>query len=49
MLCVNLLACLSYYFLEPSPIQVEWINQEYGDVRIAGTNIAFPSGTIDPW
>ena len=29
--------------------QVGWINQEYGDVRIAGTNIAFPSGTIDPW
>mmetsp|Transcript_7596 Transcript_7596/g.12623 ORF Transcript_7596/g.12623 Transcript_7596/m.12623 type:complete len:501 (-) Transcript_7596:426-1928(-) len=29
--------------------QVEWVNQEYGAVGIAGTNIAFPSGTIDPW
>lgn len=29
--------------------QASWINQEYGDVHIAGTNIAFPSGTIDPW
>uniref|UniRef100_A0A7S3HC00 Uncharacterized protein n=1 Tax=Spumella elongata TaxID=89044 RepID=A0A7S3HC00_9STRA len=29
--------------------QVEWINQNYGDIHIAGTNIAFPSGTIDPW
>jgi len=28
---------------------VDWINQIYGDVRIAGTNIIFPSGTIDPW
>jgi hypothetical protein len=28
---------------------VDWINQEYGNVHIAGTNIAFPSGTIDPW
>jgi serine protease 16 len=28
---------------------VGWINQEYGEVHIAGTNIAFPSGTIDPW
>ena len=28
---------------------MSWINQEYGAVRIAGTNIAFPSGTIDPW
>lgn len=26
-----------------------WINQAYGDVHIAGTNIVFPSGTIDPW
>eukprot|EP01038_Epipyxis_sp_PR26KG_P004529 gene4529-6394_t len=29
--------------------QVEWVNEEYGDVHIAGTNILFPSGTIDPW
>lgn len=29
--------------------KVDWINQEYGAVRIAGTNIAFSSGTIDPW
>lgn len=29
--------------------QVGWINQEFGEVHIAGTNIAFPSGTIDPW
>lgn len=29
--------------------QTAWINQEYGDVHIAGTNILFPSGTIDPW
>jgi len=28
---------------------IDWINQIYGDVRIAGTNIIFPSGTIDPW
>lgn len=27
----------------------QWINQEYGSVNIAGTNIVFPSGTIDPW
>lgn len=25
------------------------MNNVYGDVRIAGTNIIFPSGTIDPW
>lgn len=29
--------------------QVRWINDIYGDIRIAGTNIVFPSGTIDPW
>jgi len=29
--------------------KVDWINQVYGDVRISGTNIVFPSGTIDPW
>jgi hypothetical protein len=29
--------------------QVDWINQNYGDIHIAGTNILFPSGTIDPW
>lgn len=29
--------------------QVRWINDIYGDVHIAGTNILFPSGTIDPW
>ena len=29
--------------------EVAWINQFYGDVDIAGTNIIFPSGTIDPW
>jgi hypothetical protein len=29
--------------------QVDWINQEYGSVNIAGTNIALVSGTIDPW
>ena len=29
--------------------QVAWMNQVYGDVRIAGTDILFPSGTIDPW
>jgi len=28
---------------------VDWMNQIYGDTRIAGTNIIFPSGTIDPW
>jgi hypothetical protein len=29
--------------------QVEWINEYYGATQIAGTNIALPSGTIDPW
>ncbi len=29
--------------------QVEWMNQVYGDIRISGTNIIFPAGTIDPW
>eukprot|EP01035_Chromulina_nebulosa_P018500 gene18500-24217_t len=29
--------------------QVDWINTNYGDVNVAGTNIVFPSGTIDPW
>lgn len=27
----------------------DFINQSYGDIHIAGTNIVFPSGTIDPW
>lgn len=26
-----------------------WTNTYYGDTRIAGTNIIFPTGTIDPW
>jgi len=29
--------------------QVEWINIDYGKTHIDGTNIIFPSGTIDPW
>lgn len=29
--------------------QTAWINTEYGGVSISGTNIVFPSGTIDPW
>jgi serine protease 16 len=29
--------------------QVDWMNQVYGDISIAGTNIIFPAGTIDPW
>lgn len=29
--------------------QVKWINEYYGDIEIAGTNIVLPSGTIDPW
>jgi pimeloyl-ACP methyl ester carboxylesterase len=29
--------------------QVQFMNTVYGDIRIAGTNILFPSGTIDPW
>jgi len=29
--------------------QVEWMNEVYGDIRISGTNIIFPAGTIDPW
>jgi serine protease 16 len=29
--------------------QVEWMNEVYGDIDIAGTNIIFPAGTIDPW
>jgi hypothetical protein len=28
---------------------VAWINDNYGNLNIAGTNIVFPSGTIDPW
>lgn len=28
---------------------VDWTNQKYGDLHIAGTEIIFPSGTIDPW
>jgi hypothetical protein len=27
----------------------EWINTVYGATSIEGTNILFPSGTIDPW
>lgn len=29
--------------------QTSWVNQKYGEVLIAGTNIALVSGTIDPW
>jgi len=29
--------------------ETDWINQAYGDVHIAGTNIVFAAGTIDPW
>lgn len=29
--------------------QIEWMNEVYGDIRIAGTDIIFPAGTIDPW
>jgi hypothetical protein len=29
--------------------QVHFMNEIYGDIRIAGTNIAFAAGTIDPW
>ena len=29
--------------------EVEFINELYGDTRIAGTNILFVAGTIDPW
>lgn len=29
--------------------EVDWINIDYGNVHIEGTNIVFPSGTIDPW
>jgi len=29
--------------------ETAWTNQVYGDVHIGGTNIVFPSGTIDPW
>lgn len=29
--------------------QVHFMNEVYGDVHIAGTNIAFAAGTIDPW
>jgi hypothetical protein len=28
---------------------VDWINTAYGALSISGTNIIFPSGTIDPW
>eukprot|EP01034_Spumella_vulgaris_P024824 gene24824-31211_t len=29
--------------------QVGWINQNYGDLHIAGTNIVFATGSTDPW
>ena len=29
--------------------EIDWINEQYGEVHIEGTNILFPSGTIDPW
>ncbi len=29
--------------------ETQWINEQYGEVHIEGTNIIFPSGTIDPW
>jgi hypothetical protein len=29
--------------------QVDWMNQVYGDIRIAATNVIFSAGTIDPW
>ena len=29
--------------------ETEWINEQYGEVHIEGSNILFPSGTIDPW
>lgn len=29
--------------------ETDWINNNYGNIHIAGTNIIFPSGTIDPW
>lgn len=28
---------------------VVWTNANYGDIRIGGTNIIFPAGSIDPW
>lgn len=41
--------CNSSFSGWQSDPEVEWINQYYGDTRIAGTSILFPSGTIDPW
>ena len=29
--------------------QTTWINSLFGGVNIAGTNIIFPTGSIDPW
>ena len=29
--------------------EIHWVNDQYGGLDIAGTNIVFPSGTIDPW
>ena len=29
--------------------QIEWVNALYGGVNIAGTEIIFPAGSIDPW
>jgi hypothetical protein len=29
--------------------QVDWINTAFGGLSIAGSEILFPSGTIDPW
>jgi hypothetical protein len=31
------------------PPQISWTNDNYGDRAIGATNIAFSSGTIDPW
>jgi len=29
--------------------QIDWVNTNYGNTHIDGTNIVFPTGTIDPW
>src|SRR3546814_10597732 len=40
--------CSEVYGINTPP-QIQWMNDYYGDLDIAGTNIVLPSGTIDPW
>ena len=41
--------CREVYDIEKDYPETAWINDQYGSLDISGTNIVFPSGTIDPW